>query len=155
MKLSEEKHYINTIFYKVEQTAKYCKYLGNQVFQKLNMPLTLDEFSTLDTIKIYGEICQRDLAKLILKDRPSTGRILNTLEERGYITRFVDTKNNRLVRKMSLTAEGEEILTKATKVLRKYVDNLPEFMTQDDIKQLENSIQKFRQSLEKEVEMNI
>ncbi len=155
MKLSEEKHYINTIFYKVEQTAKYCKYLGNQVFQKLNMPLTLDEFSTLDTIKIYGEICQRDLAKLILKDRPSTGRILNTLEERGYITRFVDTKNNRLVRKMSLTAEGEEILTKATKVLRKYVDNLPEFMTQDDIKQLENSIQKFKQSLEKEVEMNI
>ncbi len=155
MKLSEEKHYINTIFYKVEQTAKYCKYLGNQVFQKLKMPLTLDEFSTLDTIKIYGEICQRDLAKLILKDRPSTGRILNTLEERGYITRFVDTKNNRLVRKMSLTLEGEDILTKATKVLRNYVDNLPEFMSQNDLNALEKSIEKFRQSLEKEVEMNI
>ena len=65
MKLKQDKHYINTIYYKIEQTAKYCRYLGNQVFQKLNLPITLDEFATLDTIKIYGEICQRDLAKLI------------------------------------------------------------------------------------------
>ena len=155
MKISEEKHYINSIYYKIEQTAKYCKYLGTQVFQKLNMPISLDDFSALDTISLYGEICQRDLAKLILKDRPSTGRILNTLEERGYITRFVDTKNNRLVRKMSLTKEGQKVLEKVTKLIRDYMNNLPEFLSQEDIKSLEVSIQKFRQGLEKEVEMNI
>lgn len=155
MKISEEKHYINSIYYKIEQTAKYCKYLGTQLFQKLNMPLSLEEFAALDTIFLYKEICQRDLAKLILKDRPSTGRILNSLEERKFITRFVDTKNNRLVRKMSLTEEGKNILEYATKVLKKYVNNLPEFLSQEDIKALEISIQKFRQGLEKEVEMNI
>lgn len=155
MKISEEKHYINSIYYKIEQTAKYCKYLGTQLFQKLNMPLSLEEFAALDTIFLYKEICQRDLAKLILKDRPSTGRILNSLEERKFITRFVDTKNNRLVRKMSLTEEGKNILENATKVLKKYMNNLPEFLSQEDIKTLEISIQKFRQGLEKEVEMNI
>ncbi len=155
MKIAKEKHYINSIYYKIEQTAKYCRNLGNQVFTKLNMPLSLDEFATLDTIKIYGEICQRDLAKLILKDRPATGRILNTLEERGYIKRFADTKNNRLVRKMSLTKDGDKILEKATKVIRDYVESLPDFMSENDIKILEDSIQKFRKSLEKEVEFNI
>ena len=155
MKIAQEKHYINSIYYKIEQTAKYCKYLGTQLFQKLNMPLSLEEFAALDTIFLYKEICQRDLAKLILKDRPSTGRILNSLEERKFITRFVDTKNNRLVRKMSLTEEGKNILEYATKVLKKYVNNLPEFLSQEDIKALEISIQKFRQGLEKEVEMNI
>ena len=155
MKISDDKHYINSIYYKIEQTAKYCKYLGTQVFQKLNMPLSLEEFAALDTIFLYKEICQRDLAKLILKDRPSTGRILNSLEERNFITRFLDTKNNRLVRKMSLTKKGKNILEKTTNLIKEYMNNLPEFLTQEDINALEISIQKFKKGLEKEVEMNI
>lgn len=155
MKISDDKHYINSIYYKIEQTAKYCRFLGMQIFHKLNMPLSLDEFSALDTIFLYKEICQRDLAKLILKDRPSTGRILNTLEEKGYIKRFVDTKNNRLVRKMSVTDSGQEVLDETTKLIRTYINNLPEFMTQKDFEILEDSIFKFKKSLEKEVEMNI
>lgn len=155
MKISEETHYINTVYYKIEQTAKYCRHLGTQIFEKLRLPLTLDEFATLDTISLYGEICQRDLAKLILKDRPSTGRILNSLDERGFITRFADTKNNRLVRKMKLTKEGNEILEKALKVLREYLANLPQVLSDVERDNLENSIQMFKQGLEKEVEMNI
>ena len=155
MKISKDKHYINSIYYKIEQTAKYCRYLGMQVFQKLEMPIDLDEFAVLDTVFLYGEICQRDLAKLILKDRPATGRILNDLEERGYINRFVDTKNNRLVKKMSLTEEGQKVLEKATGIIREYMNNLPDFLTLEDIENLEISIQKFRKGLEKEVEFNI
>ena len=78
------------------------------MFQNLNIPLTMDEFVALDVIQANDGICQRELAKLILKDRPNTGRILNSLEEKGYVERFVDTKNNRLVRKMILTEEGIE-----------------------------------------------
>jgi len=155
MKLTKDKHYINSLYYEIEQTAKYCKYLGTQIFNKLSISLSLDEFATLDTISIYGKICQRDLAKLILKDRPSTGRILNSLEEKGYITRFADTKNNRLVRKTSLTKDGAKILEKVTKILREYFNNLPEYLSQKDIESLSESIQIFRKGLEKEVEFNI
>ena len=153
--MQKEKHYINSIYYQFELTAKYCKYLGSQLFQKLKLALSLDEVVTLDTLAFYGEMCQRDLAKLILKDRPSTGRILNTLEDKNYITRFADTKNNRLVRKMKLTKEGKTVLERATKLLKEYMNNLPEFLSQADIEQLEASIIKFKQGLEKEVEMNI
>ena len=155
MKLTEEKHYINSIYYKIEQTAKYCKYLGSQIFQKLNMPISLEEFAVLDTIMMYGEICQRDLAKLILKDRPSTGRILNTLEQKSFIQRFADTKNNRLVKKTKLTLKGKEILEDTTKILREYFEKLPDFLSNDDIEALSESIQKFKNGLEKEVEINI
>ena len=65
-------HYTDSIYYQLEQTAKYCRYLGMQMFQKLQLPVTLDEFAALDTILINEGICQRDLAKLILKDRPNT-----------------------------------------------------------------------------------
>jgi DNA-binding MarR family transcriptional regulator len=148
-------HYTDSIFYQLEQTAKFCRYLGMQTFQKLNMPITMDEFSALDVIMVHEEICQRELAKLILKDRPNTGRILNSLEEKGYITRFADTKNKRLVRKMRLTPEGEKITHEVSEVLRDYISKLPKIFSDKDKDELKYLIQRFRQSLEKEVEMKI
>ena len=153
--MHEEKHFINSIYYQLEQTAKYCKSLGNQLFERLNLEIPLDEFVILDTISIHGEICQRDLAKLILKDRPSTGRLLSSLEEKGLIKRFADTKNNRLVRKTKLTAKGQKTLEKLTRILRNYFAGLPEILSDDKVFELKQRIQEFREGLEKEVEMKI
>ena len=148
-------HYIDTIYYQLEQTARYCRYLGSQIFQKLNMPVSMDEFVTMDTISLNDGMCQRELAKLILKDRANTGRILNSLEEKGYIERFVDTKNNRLVRKMRLTPEGREITTKVSKVLREYIEKLPKVLSENDKFEIMESLKRFREGLEQEVEMKI
>jgi DNA-binding MarR family transcriptional regulator len=153
--MEQEKHFINSIYYQLAQTAKYCKYLGNQLFEKLNFEIPLDEFVILDTIFVHGEICQRDLAKLILKDRPSTGRLLNSLEEKGLIKRFADTKNNRLVRKTKLTSKGEKILDKLTVKLKAYFSSLPEEISGPKVQELKTRIQEFREGLEKEVEMKI
>lgn len=148
-------HFTDSIYYQIEQTAKYCRYLGFQIFQKLDVPITMDEFTALDTMQLHEYICQRELAKLILKDRPNTGRILNSLEEKGYIKRFADTKNNRLVRRMELTEEGKIILEKTANQLREYIGKLPKILSESDKSNLQNSLQRFRESLEKEVEMNI
>ena len=126
-----------------------------QLFQKLDLPINLDEFVVLDTLLGHEGICQRDLAKLILKDRPSTGRLLNSLEEKGYIERFVDTKNNRLVRKMKLTPLGLKTTQEVTTIIRNYIEKLPKVLPDEDKMELMNSIKKFREGLEKEVEMKI
>lgn len=115
----------------------------------------MDEFVTMDTISLNDGMCQRELAKLILKDRANTGRILNSLEEKGYIERFVDTKNNRLVRKMRLTPEGREITTKVSKVLREYIEKLPKVLSENDKFEIMESLKRFREGLEQEVEMKI
>lgn len=148
-------HYTDSIYYQLEQTAKYCRYLGMQMFQKLQLPVTLDEFAALDTILINEGICQRDLAKLILKDRPNTGRILNSLEEKGYIERYADTKNNRLVRKMKITEEGKRISAEVTKILKAYINKIPKVYSEEDKNKLRESIIRFRESLEQEVEIKI
>lgn len=148
-------HYTDSIYYQLEQTAKYCRYLGFQIFQKLEVPITMDEFTALDVLLAHDGICQRELAKLILKDRPNTGRILNSLEEKGYIKRYADTKNNRLVRKMVLTEEGRNITNQTADLLREYIGKLPKILSDEDKLNLQNSLRKFKESLEKEVEMNI
>lgn len=155
MGITKEKHYINSLYYQVEQTAKYCRHLGTQLFAKLQFTISLEEFVTLDTLIINGEMCQRDLAKLILKDRPSTGRILNSLEEKGYIKRFADTKNNRLVRKVTLTDDGKKILNDTTKTIKKYLEKIPHTFSLEKIEETKRCMIEFRECLEKEVEMKI
>ena len=148
-------HYTDSIFYQFEQTAKYCRFLGVQVFQKLNMPISPDEFYALDVIMMHDNICQRELAKLILKDRPNTGRILDSLEEKGYIERFADTKNNRLVRRKKITDTGKKITEETSERLREYISNLPKIFSDEDKNRLKELIIRFRENIEKEVEMKI
>lgn len=148
-------HYTDSIYYQLEQTAKYCRALGIQMFQNLNIPLTMDEFVALDVIQANDGICQRELAKLILKDRPNTGRILNSLEEKGYVERFVDTKNNRLVRKMILTEEGKKVTKDVTEIVKNHIEKLPKVFSDEDKETLMLSLKKFRETLEKEVAMKI
>ena len=99
-------HYTDSIHYELEQTSRLMKKVTTQLFEKLEIGLSIDEYAALDTVSVNAGICQRDLAKLILKDRANTGRILDSLEQKGFITRFIDTKNNRLVKKMGITERG-------------------------------------------------
>ena len=153
--MEKQIHYIDSIFYQIEQTAKYCRCLSVQLFQKLELDVTFDEFIVLDTIDANESICQRELAKLILKDRASTGRLLNSLEEKGCVERFVDTKNNRLVRKMKLSEKGGKILVDTTEKIRDYVGTLPQVFNEQDKESLIKAIINFRQNIEKEVQMKI
>lgn len=149
------KHFTDSIFYQFEQTAKYCRFLGMQVFKKLEIPLSPDEFYALDVLIIKDNICQRELAQMILKDRPNTGRILDALETKGLIERFADTKNNRLVRRIKITEQGRFIAEEISRKLRDYITKIPKVLSDEDKQTLIDLMIRFREGLEKEVEMKI
>lgn len=152
-------HYTDSIHYEMEQTVRIMKKLSVQTFHKLNIEIAPDEYSTLDTISINAGICQRDLAKLILKDRANTGRILDSLEARGYITRFIDTKGNRLVKKVGITELGYNELNAINKKLEGYLNNLSDSLhrkvSHKDILKMREILKGFREDLETVVELNI
>ena len=109
-----QNHFTETIFYQIELTAKYTKMLGQQVFEKFNVDLTIEEFSVLDVLVCSDRLCQRDLAKLILKDRANTGKLLDSLEKKGLIERKLSIKNNRPVKFVKITPKGIEERKKIT-----------------------------------------
>ena len=149
------KHYTETIHYEIEQLARVMKLAAVQTFNKLKLDITPDEFSTLDVISCHSGICQRDLAKLILKDRANTGRILDSLEEKELVTRFVDTKSNRLVKKMALTEKGYKKLIEVAKTIKNHIRQAEEYFQRDEIEALQASLKKFRANIEKVLELNI
>lgn len=149
-------HYTDSIHYELEQTSRLMKMLANQLFEKLGITMSMDEYSALDTISINAGICQRDLAKLIIKDRANTGRILSSLEEKGFITRFIDTKNNRLVKKMGITEKGYNELRSVTEKLNTYIEKVTiTKISPAEIDKVQKTLRQFRIELEQAVDMNI
>jgi transcriptional regulator, MarR family len=148
-------HYTDSIHYELEQTSRLMNMLTNQLFKKLELSITFDEYIALDTVSINAGICQRDLAKLILKDRANTGRILNELEQKGFITRFIDTKNNRLVKKIGITETGLQELNSINNKIKTYLSGVTKRIPPEDVDKVRYILRAFRLELDKIVETNI
>ena len=153
--MKKELHYTDSIYYELEQTARLMKILTLQLFDKLKLNITPDEYFALDTVSVNAGICQRDLAKLLLKDRANTGRILESLEQKGFITRFIDTKNNRLVKKMGITEKGYKELELINTKVRSHIENTRGKITAKEVQKVQEVLKKFRKNLEQMVETNI
>ena len=149
------KHFTDTIFYQVELTARYTKMLGTQLFGKLGAGLTIEEFSALDTISAHEELCQRDLAKLILKDRANTGKLLDSLEQKGLITRELAIKNNRPVKFVKITKEGLKVYTETYSKLEPHHKIVKERIANTDLEKLGELLRDLREILEDTIDIDI
>lgn len=150
-----KEHFRNTIFYQIELTAKYCKMLGAQVFEQYNIGITVEEYAILDTLLSQNELCQRDLAKLILKDRANTGKLLDGLEKRGFITRKLSIKNNRPVKLIEITDAGINEAEEAAKRIRPHYLAIKEQIDNTDIAKVGELLSELRKLLNESLKIQI
>lgn len=159
MSIAEEpklkNHFTDSIFYEIELTAKYCTMLGAQVFEKFNTGIPVKEFSTLDTLLCNPGICQRDLAKLILVDRANTGKILDSLEKKGFIERKLAVKNNRPVKIAELTEAGRKKTEEVTALVRPHMEVVRKKVNNSDLAKVSSLLKQFREVLKDTLEIQI
>ncbi len=148
-------HFTDSIFYEIELTAKYCSMLGAQVFEKFHTGIPVKEFSTLDTILCNPGICQRDLAKLILVDRANTGKILDSLEKKGYIERKLAVKNNRPVKIAELTEAGRKKTEEVTALIRPHMEAVRKKIQNTDLAKVTSLLKELREILKDTIEIQI
>ena len=144
-----------SVFYKINQLSIYIETLAENFFEIRNVDLTHDEFAALNFILRNPGICQRDLAKLILRNRVRTGRILTSLEEKGYVKRINDTKNNRLVRRLKLTKSGEKVYCEQFKIMNQVMQKLLEKFSKEQMEDLISSLKNLEIAISEIVELNI
>ena len=150
-----KEHFRNTIFYQIELTAKYCKMLGAQVFEQYNIGITVEEYTILDTLLSQNELCQRDLAKLILKDRANTGKLLDGLEKKGFISRKLSIKNNRPVKLIEITDAGINEAEEAAKRIRPHYIAIKEQIDNTDIAKVGELLTELRNLLNESLKIQI
>lgn len=148
-------HYTESIFYELKQTARVMKIFASQLFESLKIGLSPDEYSALDTIMCNPGICQRDLAKLLLKDRSNTGRIINTLESFGLINRNLDTKNNRLVKNVFITQKGYDKLIEINDKILCHFKDISKKSPPEEVEAIRLSLQRLRENLEENIDHRI
>ncbi len=128
-----KKHFIHSLFYNVEQTARIIRAGIDKYFEKhSDGQVSFDEFIILDTVYCFPQICQRDLAKLTLKGTSHTSKFLAVMEEKGLIERPVDKKGNRIVRKIIITPKGMEVYIISSKLALEYANKIESSIGQQE-----------------------
>ncbi len=95
------------IGYIVNKAGLYFKITVLQLFKEKNFTITPEQFGILFFLSKEDGMYQRQLAKISLKDRPNITRLVDILEEKGFVYREIDP-NNRRIFKVFITEEGKK-----------------------------------------------
>ena len=134
--------YADCLPYLIDKASVYLRSRGSIYIKSLGLDLTIEQYIALDAIAAADNLCQRDLAKVLLKDRSNVTRILSILEKKGLIQRVTSTKQNRPVKLLKITNEGRKLTEKYMPVVKQDLKN---FLDSFDDRELEQ----FKQTLEK------
>lgn len=147
--------YEKSLFYQIGSCARYFDKLFDQFFKELDCGITGVEHLCLLIISSQKDCCQRDLARVILKDRANTGKLVNKLEQKELIKIEITKKNNKLVKILSLTSKGTKLKDDILKKTQSMGNKIREEMTEEKIEEMIENLNIFRQIVKKNVKTNI
>ncbi|MGM9993940.1 MAG: MarR family winged helix-turn-helix transcriptional regulator [Candidatus Gastranaerophilaceae bacterium] len=147
MKEVKAKHYIDTTIHSVDIAIRTLKYKLKQKIDSLNIGITSEQFVVLDTIDCHNGIYQQQLSDILMKDGSNTTRIIKVLIEKGLITKEVGQTNNRLIYKLNITEQGKHLVTENMPKIKKYITELFENITDEEIDILHSLSKKFQGDL--------
>ena len=118
--------------------------------------MDFDEFVVLDLISKNKGICLRDLAKLILKDRANTGRLANSLEEKGLLCINITKRSNRIIKMLSLTDLGKKVFAESINKIEPKINELcDKIFNGDEEEKLISLLTDFREKMTSAMEVKI
>lgn len=122
------------------------------ILKKKNTDITIDHMIILRLLSIYGEMNQQEIAECIYKDKSNLSRMCDVLEHKGYLTRRLDLKNNRVVKVLNITSKGEEKVEQVMDIALKLHNAATKGITEEEIEILKSVTQKIRDNLNREIE---
>ncbi|MHC1696933.1 MAG: MarR family winged helix-turn-helix transcriptional regulator [Geobacteraceae bacterium] len=72
--------------------------------------LTISQFGVLEALYHLGPLCQRDIAKKILKSTGNITVVVDNLEKRGLVARVRGIEDRRFLT-VQLTSDGEKLIS--------------------------------------------
>lgn len=113
----------------IYNTGVVSRALSSQTFAEKGFELTPEQFLILDLVLEYGELYQRQICEITLKDRGNIARLIKILEEKGLITKE-EASNGRRIFKITATEKGRKIRdimkVSAIEIRNTLIQNIPE-----------------------------
>ena len=132
----------------IEQTARVGRVSAFRYFEENeNIKVSFNDFLVIEALYTNPKIHQRDLAKILYRGTANLSRDLEKLEKRGLIQRAIETKNNRVVKTLLLTKEGEAIYHEVSTQSLSHVKELESVFSPEEHEQFLSYITRLRNRL--------
>lgn len=147
--------YAQCLPYLVDKASVYLRLRGAMFLSTLNKDVTFEQFIALDAIANVPDLCQRDLAKILLKDRSNVTRILSILESKGMITRAAAVKQNRPVKILKITRKGQDFIDKYSPTVKAELDEFLSGFDSEELQQFKTTLEKIVTKISENVNIQI
>ena len=116
----------------IYNTGMVARALSSQTFVDKGFDLTPEQFLILDLVQENGELYQRQICEITLKDRSNVARLIKILEEKALIKRETSS-NGRRIFKITATERGRDIINEIKPTAVEVRNLLMNGITQKDL----------------------
>ena len=145
----------DSLVYQINSSAKHFDKLFEQFFKQINIGVTASEHLALMIVHDTKDCCQRDLARVLLKDRANTGKLAKSVEEKGLLKVEATIKNNRAVKILTITKKGKKLIDDSVELFESIKKQIEEKFSKEKMELIANALQEFTQLISKSLKVNI
>lgn len=117
----------------IYNTGVVSRALSSQTFAEKGFELTPEQFLVLDLVLEHGELYQRQICEITLKDRGNVARLIKILEDKGFIKKEEACCNSRRIFKITATEKGKEMREKMLPTAVRLRDLLITDITEEEL----------------------
>jgi len=108
--------------------------------------ITPEQFAILSLLWEHNELQQREIADLLVKDRPNITRILERMQKKQLIKRKTDSVDRRAIR-VHLTQTGKKIYPELEQIAIEFRTKAYRGLSKADQQQLKDTLQLISENL--------
>lgn len=124
----------------------------NESLQKSGYNITAEQFLLLDTLWMEGPLSQQKIADIMLKDKNSVVKLVNSLEARGLVTREVN-QNDRRENIVTVTKKGIEIQEPVTQAALNAVEQITSGLSDEEISTFIKALDTMAGNMDKDINL--
>lgn len=125
-----------------------------QSFTRKDAQITPEQFTVLAALREHGELYQRQISAITLKDRANITRIISILEAQELITRQIESRG-RQIQKVSITEKGNEMYEKMLPYILEIWAKTIENIDEDEMNACFLTLQKIKENLQNNTTLNL
>jgi DNA-binding MarR family transcriptional regulator len=121
----------------IGRTMKIIDERIEELLSENDIDLSKMQFVILKTIKDNDGVCQNQLASFSKRNKSSLTRMVNTLINKGYITKY-SSKEDKRKNHIHLTSDGAKIIEKATPIFILMASTIEKNLKSEEIELAKN-----------------
>lgn len=122
----------SSLGYAIGRTNWYLKTYVNKLLKEGGVSITNEQWLVLKEVSFNPGLSQTEIAEKCIKDKTNITRILDLLENKGYLERKKDHKDRRMYR-IHITDQGKHVIDAVMPITQKTNDVCKKALKDEEI----------------------